>query len=118
MDGSQAGLLSVLPVSLNLNSVKRLFELRYSYSDVYARKLDVLNRGLSGYNTEWAIPVFEQVSLAMHTLFTQTRLQSRGMRQGYANTNEIDPSLTVLRETTRTTTRSQSSHSHNLVWRK
>ncbi|PPQ68938.1 hypothetical protein CVT25_009032 [Psilocybe cyanescens] len=28
--------------------------------DVYARKLDVLNRGLSGYNTEWGIPVFEQ----------------------------------------------------------
>lgn len=32
-------------------------------SVVYARKLDVINRGLSGYNTEWAIPVFEQVSL-------------------------------------------------------
>ena len=31
---------------------------------VYARKLDVINRGLSGYNTEWAIPVFEQVSWA------------------------------------------------------
>jgi len=29
-------------------------------SDVYARKLDVLNRGLSGYNTDWAIPVLEQ----------------------------------------------------------
>jgi hypothetical protein len=28
--------------------------------DVYARKLDVINRGLSGYNTEWAIPVFHQ----------------------------------------------------------
>jgi len=27
---------------------------------VYARKLDVINRGLSGYNTEWTIPVFEQ----------------------------------------------------------
>ncbi|KAF9069700.1 SGNH hydrolase-type esterase domain-containing protein [Rhodocollybia butyracea] len=27
---------------------------------VYARKLDVINRGLSGYNTEWGIPVFEQ----------------------------------------------------------
>ncbi|KAI0781306.1 SGNH hydrolase [Trametes elegans] len=27
---------------------------------VYNRKMDVLNRGLSGYNTEWAIPVFEQ----------------------------------------------------------
>ncbi|KAF5391475.1 hypothetical protein D9757_001940 [Collybiopsis confluens] len=29
-------------------------------SHVYARKMDVINRGLSGYNTEWAIPVFEQ----------------------------------------------------------
>ncbi|KAG9046758.1 hypothetical protein FS837_003688 [Tulasnella sp. UAMH 9824] len=28
---------------------------------VYARKLDVINRGLSGYNSEWAMPVFEQV---------------------------------------------------------
>lgn len=32
---------------------------------VYARKLDVINRGLSGFNTEWAIPVFEQVSWAV-----------------------------------------------------
>lgn len=27
---------------------------------VYARKLDVLNRGLSGYNTDWATPAFKQ----------------------------------------------------------
>ncbi|KLO18837.1 SGNH hydrolase [Schizopora paradoxa] len=27
---------------------------------VYARRLDVINRGLSGYNTRWIIPVFEQ----------------------------------------------------------
>jgi len=27
---------------------------------VYARKLDVINRGLSGYNSTWAIPCFEQ----------------------------------------------------------
>lgn len=33
----------------------------YIIPDVYARRLDVLNRGLSGYNTDWAIPVFEQV---------------------------------------------------------
>ena len=31
-------------------------------TDVYARKLDVLNRGLSGYNTEWSIPVFKKVT--------------------------------------------------------
>ena len=28
---------------------------------VYNRKLDVINRGLSGYNTTWALPVFKQV---------------------------------------------------------
>jgi lysophospholipase L1-like esterase len=33
---------------------------------VYARKLDVINRGLSGYNTEWAIPVFEQCFAKQH----------------------------------------------------
>ncbi|TFK42990.1 SGNH hydrolase-type esterase domain-containing protein [Crucibulum laeve] len=35
-------------------------------SHVYARKLDILNRGLSGYNTDWGIPVFEQC-FAKHT---------------------------------------------------
>jgi len=34
------------------------FGQRLSY--VYARKLDVLNRGLSGYNTEWSLPVLER----------------------------------------------------------
>ncbi|EKM55899.1 uncharacterized protein PHACADRAFT_256831 [Phanerochaete carnosa HHB-10118-sp] len=34
------------------------FAQKLSY--VYNRKLDVVNRGLSGYNTKWAIPVFEQ----------------------------------------------------------
>lgn len=32
-------------------------------ADVYARKLDVLNRGFSGYTTEWAIPIFKQVPI-------------------------------------------------------
>ncbi|KAK0450699.1 GDSL Lipase/Acylhydrolase [Armillaria borealis] len=40
------------------------FSQRLSY--VYARKLDILNRGLSGYNTEWAIPVFEQCFAKQH----------------------------------------------------
>ncbi|KIJ44177.1 hypothetical protein M422DRAFT_779656 [Sphaerobolus stellatus SS14] len=35
------------------------FAQRLAY--VYARKLDVINRGLSGYNSEWAIPVFKQI---------------------------------------------------------
>ncbi|KAG9119824.1 hypothetical protein FRC07_004948 [Ceratobasidium sp. 392] len=35
---------------------------------VYGRRLDVLNRGLSGYNTEWGIPVFEES-------FAKTELQ-------------------------------------------
>jgi len=29
-------------------------------SHIYARKLDVINRGYSGYNTEWGLPVFAQ----------------------------------------------------------
>ncbi|KAF7295064.1 GDSL lipase acylhydrolase family protein [Mycena indigotica] len=29
-------------------------------ANVYSRKLDVLNRGLAGYNTTWALPVLEQ----------------------------------------------------------
>ncbi|KAJ7905333.1 GDSL Lipase/Acylhydrolase [Mycena olivaceomarginata] len=29
-------------------------------ANAYSRKLDVLNRGLAGYNTDWAIPVLEQ----------------------------------------------------------
>jgi len=34
-------------------------------ADLYARKLDVLNRGFSGYNTDWALPVWEQI-IAKH----------------------------------------------------
>lgn len=34
------------------------FAQRLSY--VYNRKLDVVNRGFSGYNTEWGLPVFRQ----------------------------------------------------------
>ncbi|KAL0580246.1 isoamyl acetate-hydrolyzing esterase [Marasmius crinis-equi] len=30
-------------------------------ANAYSRKLDVLNRGLSGYNTDWAMPVFEKI---------------------------------------------------------
>lgn len=29
--------------------------------DLYVWKLDILNRGFSGYNTDWALPVWEQV---------------------------------------------------------
>ncbi|TFK50102.1 SGNH hydrolase [Heliocybe sulcata] len=29
-------------------------------AQTYVRKFDVINRGFSGYNTEWVIPVFEQ----------------------------------------------------------
>ncbi|KAF9815453.1 hypothetical protein IEO21_04624 [Rhodonia placenta] len=33
---------------------------------VYNRKLDVINRGMSGYNTEWIVPVFEQCFATQH----------------------------------------------------
>jgi len=45
-------------------------------ADNYARRLDVINRGLSGYNTDWAIPVLEQC-LVPHSdasKFPKTRL--------------------------------------------
>jgi hypothetical protein len=33
--------------------------------DIYARRFDVLNRGLSGYNTDWALPLFTEVRSAI-----------------------------------------------------
>lgn len=31
------------------------------FIQVYARKLDVINRGFSGYNTDWALPILRQL---------------------------------------------------------
>ncbi|OSC97633.1 SGNH hydrolase [Trametes coccinea BRFM310] len=33
---------------------------------VYNRKMDVINRGFSGYNTDWILPVFEQCFATQH----------------------------------------------------
>ncbi|KAI9243772.1 SGNH hydrolase [Helicostylum pulchrum] len=30
-------------------------------ANIYVRKLDVLNRGFSGYNTDWALPILKQL---------------------------------------------------------
>ncbi|CAO3671210.1 unnamed protein product [Rhizopus stolonifer] len=30
-------------------------------ANAYIRKLDVINRGFSGYNTDWALPIFKQL---------------------------------------------------------
>ena len=38
------------------------------HTDVYNRKMDVINRGFSGYNTDWILPVFEQVQMLRTTL--------------------------------------------------
>ncbi|KAI0668538.1 SGNH hydrolase [Trametes maxima] len=35
-------------------------------ADVYNRKFDVVNRGFSGYNTDWIIPIFEQIFPTQH----------------------------------------------------
>ncbi|KAG9318860.1 SGNH hydrolase-type esterase domain-containing protein [Chiua virens] len=35
-------------------------------ASLYVRKFDVVNRGLSGYQTDWAIPVFEQILAQQH----------------------------------------------------
>ncbi|KAG2188643.1 hypothetical protein INT44_001398 [Umbelopsis vinacea] len=42
------------------------FETKYtgwgaSLADAYQRRADVLNRGFSGYNTKWAMPIFRQL---------------------------------------------------------
>ncbi|GJE98141.1 SGNH hydrolase [Phanerochaete sordida] len=37
------------------------FGLSQLLSDAYIRKLDVVTRGFSGYNTQWILPVFEKV---------------------------------------------------------
>ncbi|EIW60751.1 SGNH hydrolase [Trametes versicolor FP-101664 SS1] len=35
-------------------------------TEAYSRKMDVINRGLSGYNTDWITPVFEQCFPTQH----------------------------------------------------
>ncbi|KAG2061679.1 SGNH hydrolase [Suillus hirtellus] len=35
-------------------------------AEMYVRKLDVINRGLSGYQTDWAIPICEQIFAKQH----------------------------------------------------
>lgn len=35
----------------------------YYCIDAYARRFDVLNRGFSGYNTEWALPIADTVRI-------------------------------------------------------
>ncbi|KAH9930895.1 SGNH hydrolase-type esterase domain-containing protein [Fomitopsis serialis] len=35
-------------------------------ANAYVRKLDVINRGMSGYNTDWIIPIFEQSFAKQH----------------------------------------------------
>lgn len=52
--------------------------------------MDIINRGLSGYNTEWAIPVFEQVGKA------QSSLQSTKLSQCFA-TREQQKHLPTVR---------------------
>ncbi|KAF8120078.1 SGNH hydrolase-type esterase domain-containing protein [Boletus edulis] len=42
---------------------------------VYVRKMDVINRGLGGYNTDWAIPVAEQVLAQQHEQHHVPRVQ-------------------------------------------
>ncbi|KAJ7172641.1 GDSL Lipase/Acylhydrolase [Mycena filopes] len=35
-------------------------------ANAYSRKLDIVNRGLAGYNTDWALPVLEQCLASQH----------------------------------------------------
>jgi len=54
--------------------------------DLYARKLDVLNRGFSGYNTDWALPVWEQVRQYDVNSFTQIRRSERDLDRSWQST--------------------------------
>ncbi|ORZ17646.1 SGNH hydrolase-type esterase domain-containing protein [Absidia repens] len=38
-----------------------LFGFGANLASAYQRKMDVLNRGFSGYNTDWALPIFRQL---------------------------------------------------------
>jgi hypothetical protein len=42
-------------------AITAAFQRLHNAADLYVRKLDILNRGFSGYNTDWALPVWEQV---------------------------------------------------------
>ena len=59
--------LSLLIDGVSFDVWKNLLLISSLLSDVYNRKLDVLYRGLSGYNTTWIFPVFEQVRFSVST---------------------------------------------------
>ena len=50
-----------------------------------------MNRGLSGYNTDWALPVFEQVWKCVRsvpfTSWTRTRYSQGGMKRGLVSSS-------------------------------
>lgn len=56
----------------------------------YVRKLDVLNRGFSGYNTDWAIPVFRQCLSPPETQSLAQKIRLLTIWYG-ANDAEIPP---------------------------
>lgn len=59
MDGRITELLDSLRVRL-ISDPWKFLKVFDTHPDIYARRLDVINRGMSGYNTDWGIPVFEQ----------------------------------------------------------
>ncbi|KAI0948531.1 hypothetical protein AcV7_009246 [Taiwanofungus camphoratus] len=70
----------------------------------YNRKLDIINRGMSGYNTDWIIPVFEQVHPPPRS--SQVPFNSHADR------------TQVLRDAARAAARPESAHPHHLARRK
>jgi lysophospholipase L1-like esterase len=60
MDPKHMGTIMLFGDSLTQRSWE-LGGLGARLADAYVRKLDVVNRGYDGYNSEWAIPVFEKV---------------------------------------------------------
>lgn len=62
---TSTGLLLALPVRQDID--RFLDILRETLRlDVYNRKMDVINRGFSGYNAPWSLVAFKKVRLRVH----------------------------------------------------
>jgi hypothetical protein len=60
VDGGKEASRTYLQVCISKTSSTN-YNLRWRHIEAYSRKLDVINRGLGGYQTDWAIPICEQV---------------------------------------------------------
>ena len=69
--------------------------------------MDVINRGYSGYNTDWIIPVFEQVRGPDYVASVISTVAD----------GRINLLPTDIRHSARTAARTEGSPARDLVWR-